>query len=525
MKTSDDQGRVLLARILVALASGAILALAFAPSDIGWLAPVGVAVLLSAVHGTHGRRAALLGALSGAVFFGGLLTWTVIFGAVAWIALVLSQAALFGMLGIGLARALQARSITWRVVAIAGVWVALELVRSRFPLGGFPWGLLGVSQHAFAPARATAAWTGTVGLSAIVAAMGALLWETGRRVRPRRREAIMPAVALAGLFALQAAATFTPRTQEGPPVRVAIVQGGVEPGTIPAERELSENEAAHARLTLEAARSDPDLIVWGEDVLDLAEDQSPDAIGRLSAQIDIPILAGYTREVPDGRFENVVGLFDGEARELERYVKQRPVPFGEYVPLRGVIGGYPPLRQVPRDMVRGGSPTVFRPPDGPTLGSLISFESVFSDLGGALVSRGASILVVNTNNASFRRSALARQHLAADQMRAAEQGRYLVRAAITGISAVIDPDGRVVSSLPLFRPAVLLGTVRPIARRTPFGIASEWPVAALAILGVLITLRTSPAWSDRAPNGSIHVADPSSPQGEQGGHVEQRLQT
>lgn len=481
----SNRRRELSMRLLAAVVWGVLLALSFPPTDIGWLAPLGVAALCANVTSAGLRQAALLGALAGVAFFGLLVSWSAIFGWVAWAALVLSQAAFMGLLGAGLSLAGRAHPFALRVLGIAGLWAVTEMLRSRFPLGGFPWGLLGASQHSFSPARASAAWIGTFGVSALVAAEGALLWLALRRVRAGWRAVVSPALALGTLVGLQIAALATPPEVMGHPIRVAIVQAGVEPGTVPADQEQGINEAEHLRLTAEAAAFSPDLIVWGEDVLDLGEGQPAHLLSTLASRLRVPILAGYVRDVPGRRFENVVELYESDGGAIARYVKRRPVPFGEYVPLRRVLGGFPPLRKVPRDMVRGPGGTLLRLPGGGALGSLISFESAFPDLGQNLVRQGAEILVVNTNNASFRRSPLARQHLAIDQMRAAEQGRYVIRAAITGISAVIDTRGRIVSSLPLFEKGILRGEVRARTGQTPYARIGDAPVVALGLMAAL----------------------------------------
>ena len=488
-----------LSRPTGAVAAGAALSLAFPPVDAGWLAPIPIAALVMLLRGVGAWNGARLGFLAGVAFFGLHLLWTSIFGWVAWVALVVGMAIPMGALGAGIAALARIRLPAARVIGIAGIWAAAELMRSRFPLGGYPWGLLGVSQHSVEPARAMAAWVGTVGISALVAAEGALLAEAAQHVG-RFRRAIGPLIALVALVALQTAALLTPTGTEEPPLRVAIVQAGVEPGTVPPEDEVPLNEARHVRSTFEIADEELDLIVWGEDVLDLPRDAEPATLSYLSSTVGIPILGGYTRRASDIRFENAVGLFDVSGRERQRYLKLRPVPFGEYVPLRRVFGGFPPLRrQVPLDMLRGRTPVVFRLENGTHVGSLISFESIFSDLARQLVERGAEVLVVNTNNASFRRSAVSRQHLAADQMRAAELGRYVVRAAITGTSAFIDSRGRVTASLPVFARGALRGDVRPSERRTVYARVGEWPVGILAAASVVMTVMHGRGASTRRP--------------------------
>jgi apolipoprotein N-acyltransferase len=151
------------------------------------------------------------------------------------------------------------------------------------------------------------------------------------------------------------------------------------------------------------------------------------------------------------------------------------------VPWRSALSFIEELQQVPTDYEPGQGPTVFAVGDH-RAGALICFESAFPALAREYARRGADALVVLTNNRSYRRSANSAQHLAMGQFRAAETGRPLLQAAISGITAVVDHTGRVRDETSLFEPTVLVGEVETYRGRTPYTVAGEWALLASALL-------------------------------------------
>src|SRR5262249_48040308 len=165
-----------------------------------------------------------------------------------------------------------------------------------------------------------------------------------------------------------------------------------------------------------------------------------------------PALVGAITGAFGGRQYNEGLLYDGNGSVVDRYRKVHLVPFGEYVPWRSALGWISALRQVPRDL----TPVARLPPIGGRAGDaacgrvaglaladVICFENTFPSLDRRLVADGAQVLVVSTNNASYGRTAASRQHLIMSRLRAVENGRWVVHAAISGISAFVDPHGRV----------------------------------------------------------------------------------
>jgi apolipoprotein N-acyltransferase len=209
------------------------------------------------------------------------------------------------------------------------------------------------------------------------------------------------------------------------------------------------------------------------------------------------LLAGTATPAGPGRFNRLAALFDRDGGPLDSYSKRQPVPFGEYVPFRSVLGGISDVgRLVPSDAVPGRdtSPIVVPTDDEPArLGTVISWEVTFSRLVHA-VAHDANGLATLTTVSSYGRSAASDQLLDAAQMRAAEQQKPMVVAATTGSSGVISPDGELTASTALQQADALTADMPLRAGLTPFGRAGDLPALALAVVALaLVTRRTRTA--------------------------------
>jgi len=170
------------------------------------------------------------------------------------------------------------------------------------------------------------------------------------------------------------------------------------------------------------------------------------------------------------------------------YAKRHLVPFGEYVPFRSALEGWVhALDRVPRDFKPGDRPGIFDIA-GHKVATIICFESAFGYQVRPLVRDGAEVIVVSTNNRSYRRSANSAQHVAIGQIRAAETGRPVVQAAISGISAIIDANGVVHQRTALFDRRVLEATVTATTGETPYVRYGEWVIwsSGLLLAGVVV---------------------------------------
>jgi apolipoprotein N-acyltransferase len=195
------------------------------------------------------------------------------------------------------------------------------------------------------------------------------------------------------------------------------------------------------------------------------------------------VLANAVADAPDGRAINLNLLYGPDGRLVATYAKRHLVPFGEFVPFRKALSFIKAIeREIPRDFAPGSKPGLATV-SGHRIATVICFESAFGYQVRPLVKAGAEVLVVSTNNRSYRRSANSAQHLAFGQMRAAETGRPVVQAAISGISAIIDAHGRVVERTDLFDRTTITSTVTATRGQTPYVRFGEWVLLA-CIIGV-----------------------------------------
>jgi apolipoprotein N-acyltransferase len=502
-------GRAL--RLLAAPVSGALLAAAFPALDLGPLALVALVPLLLAVDTVRPRTAAGLGYLAGLTFFGLHLLWIAQFlswtGAVAWLAwgaLSGVEAAFFAAFFalVPATRPLGA----WRLLVLPAVWAVLELVRAHHPLGGFPWGLLATSQHDAGPLLPLARVVGGFGLAAVIVAVNLAvafwlraLWAAARDgARGRRTLAALVGLPLlvAGLLGARLAVPAAP-APSGPPLDVVVVQAGLRGGHGLAQGQTTEQVFAnHVRRTEALAGSPggpPDLVVWGEGAADADPLTSPDrlaAVAGAASAAGAPILLGATTRLDETHRATEALLFTPEGRLADRYQKRRLVPFGEFVPFGSVLGRLVPATRegVPYDKVPGRrlEPLVI---DGVPVGPLICWESAYPGDARQLTRDGARLLLVMTNNASFGTGAGPRQHLAAGQLRAVESGRTIVQAAVTGISAVIEPNGATRDETGLYQDTVIRVQAEQRGGATPyvrFGRGIEAGLVGLAVGGLVL---------------------------------------
>jgi apolipoprotein N-acyltransferase len=461
--------------------SGACLALAFPEPGLAGLAFVAPAVLIVLLHGASVRRGAALGAAFGLGFFGLLLYWISVVGYVAYTLLVALQACFFALFGALYARAARApRALA--LLAAPALWVTVEFLRTYFPLGGFPWGQLAQSQHdlehLLRPARFAGGWA----VSFIVVAAGtALAGAWAHRREPRRA---LAALALAAaLFAVPAA--LPAATAGGRALRVAIVQGNV-----PLDFQGSSFDkdlailASHVRLTESLQGRNVDLVVWPESSVGIDHERYPavaEAMARAARAAGAPLIVGGNLDLPGDRYKVMAFLVSPTGEVVDRYQKTHLVPFGEYVPGRRLLSWIPMLEQVPRDAVAAADPVVFDI-DGAPVATVISFEGDFGPLVRRRVGEGARLVVVATNTSTWLYTWASAQHLAFSEVRAAENGTWVVHAALSGISGFVRPDGTVTQSSQLYEPAVLVQDLRLSEGATFYARTGEWfPWSCLAL--------------------------------------------
>jgi apolipoprotein N-acyltransferase len=500
---------------MLALGGGLLCRYAF--PDPGWwpLAPVAVALLTLACWGRSARRGGALGLVFGLAFFVPLLSWSGVYvGVVPWFALAALQALYLALLGAAVAVALRWSARGQAGVAagvVAALWVGQEALRDRTPYGGFPWARLAFSQ-ADSPLGHLAALGGAPLVTFAVALAGALLAVAVVRLVDRS-SAVTAGLAVTGAVAVAVVGLVVPLPVGGPQVRVAGIQGDVPEAGLDFNAERRAVLDNHARVTHEladrvaaGATRAPDLVVWPENGSDLDPFLQPDARsvidGAVSA-IGAPTLVGAVLQRPVGRLTNASIVWTPGVGAGELYAKRHPVPFAEYIPSRGFYR----LLSSKVDLVRqdfAAGDRVGTLQLGPArVGVAICFEVAYDDLVRDTVRGGADLLVVQTNNATFGRTDEAVQQLAMSRLRAIEHGRAVAHVSTVGVSALINPDGRMLTTSSLFEPAALEADLPLRTQLTWADRLGAWPEAVLALLG-LLGVAAEPvrrAWVRRRPAG------------------------
>ena len=484
--------------LLAALAGGAALAAAFPPVGIWPLAAAGPALLVIALYRQGLRASFVIGLVFGIAFFVPLLSWLVNVAWYAWAALAIAEAVIFGLLAVGQRLLL---GLPGWPLAVGGWWVAAEAMRARWPYA-FPWGRLAMSQ-AGAPTAGWAAIGGPPLLSFLIAVTGAMLaWLVlcfaARRGTSRRRLALA-VVATAATAGVALAGGLLPVDGAGPGQRiatVAAVQGDVPharslPGLLRAST-VTQNHAAATRAlaaqVASGARPAPDMVIWPENSTDLDPTQYPAIYATIAtavAAIDRPVLVGALLQDP---LRNTGQLWLPRRGPVAVYVKRQLVPFGEYIPFRGLLARITSLVSLqPVDFTPGHRAVVFRQ-GAIRLGDVICYEVGFDGLVRSEVNAGANLLAVQSNDATFEvdgQSGESTQQVAMARIQAITSDRAVVYASTTGESAIIAPDGAVLARTGLWHRAVL-DTRVPL--RTGLTLADRlagWPEAVLTALTIL----------------------------------------
>ncbi len=477
-----------------------------------WVALAPLLVALSeARSGGHGFR---LGYLAGAVSSVGIVYWTALVvvqfgglgtpaGTAIMLLLCLALALFPSLFGWTVAR--WARDHGPAALLLAPVaWVATEILRAH-TLFDFSWCLLGYSQAANLAILQNARWGAVYGVSFLVAATSAVLaFVVVERRAGRRWSTALAGAAVLGVAWMYGEWVLARPVPETGRVRVGLVQASILQEDKWDAARAWENVDRHVRLTTEAADRGARLVVWPESALPFLFDRTPNVASQLRqlvAERHLYLLFGNDdREEgsgPDDRIWVGAKMLDPSGALALRYHKMRLVPFGEYVPLQSVftLGGRfsAKLVQEVGSFTPGTELSIGRV-DGHPLGAFICYEAIFPDLARGFVDRGAELLVNITNDGWYGRTSAPYQHFAMAVFRAVENERYLVRAANTGITAVVDPRGRVVESTELFERRAIVRDV-PFVSTTTF-YARHGDVFAWACLGAAVAL-TASSWKRR----------------------------
>ncbi|HET6946452.1 MAG TPA: apolipoprotein N-acyltransferase [bacterium] len=420
-------------RIALAAASGILLYAAFPPLDLGWLAWVALVPLLLSLEGESPPRTFVLGQVAGTIAHLGILSWMRVFGILPWFLLAVYLGLFTGVFAWGwrwISNGRPAWLVLWTVPLL---WTALEYLRS-IGVTGFPWALLGLTQYRTPAVIHFAEITGVFGVSFVVA-LGAAGLASGV-VRRRAGPLLFPVLVIAAIILWGGSQVPPPAAGD---LRVAAVQPNVASRLKFDPLYASQHMEVLRRLVGEAGRQGAALIVLPETAVPY------NLFGPMGVLREIGGWANRARATliassMENGASNIAVAVTPSGDAVSRYDKVRLVAFGE----SGVRPGtrheslWTPLGRV---------------------GVAICFESIFPDVGRALVRGGAEVLTVITNDGWFDGTSAGAQHAAQASLRAVETGRWVIRAANTGLTVVIDPAGRIRGGVPARSEAVLVSGV------------------------------------------------------------------
>lgn len=484
------------------VASGALFALAFPPFELPILAPLALVPWIAALA-TEEKRGR--GLLSGVLF--GITYWCL---SIPWIYFVVTrfggQSGILGVLSVLILSLILAEwpaVIGWATVAVAParsawrfaafpvLWLAAEHVRANV-YGGFPWNLTAQALYRHPIWLQTAAFWGAYGVGFLVVATAALI---AAGVILRSRRSLVAAAALVLVTGIGGAVRLARANPAGRTVSVALLQPGISQEARLREEKRAANYVAVMEQVREAARGPekPDLIAVPESAFPVYWETSR-ALRRdlteIVASCHCAILFNDVEIQADDRYYNVARLATQDGMGPP-YRKVHLVPFGEYVPLPKIFFFVRQISTEIGEFSAAEEPRVLTSGDADPwlIGTGICYEILYPLLSWREVRDGATLLATISNDSWYGAGGAQAQHFAGAVLRAVENERYLLRAAITGISGIVDERGRIRAELPADRAGTLRGRAVLLSSRTPwtrYGFAFSGIADALAA-GVLVS--------------------------------------
>lgn len=476
--------------LLQAALGGLLVALALPPWGIWPLAFVGIALFeVSLGEAPTRRQRAARAALFGAAWLYPGMCWMWFLTAPGY----LVAAGIFA--GYHVVAALLAPGGPWRVIGRPAAHTLAEALRFCFPFGGVPIATLPIGQ-AGGPLLGVARVGGAVLLTWVTFQIGFALagpspfvpqFARTRGAKARGQwHGVAGFAAVATVLGLAAVAPHGAST--GRTLRIAGVQGGGPQGTRAIDTDPRVVFDRHLAADRTIAPGSVDLVVWPENVVDVASFAASRELVEIAAEakrIGAPIAVGITEDAPVDRFRNAEVIVTPDGAVTSRYEKVRRVPFGEYVPLRGLLDAVgAPTDLVPRDAVAGHGPAYLDLPDGTRVGVAISWEIFFGGRGRDGTGHGAALILNPTNGSSYTGTVLQTQQVASSRLRAVENGRSVVQVSPTGFSAFVTPSGAVVDRTGVGEQRVIVGQIDLRDGRTWYSRIGDVAlvIVALAVL-------------------------------------------
>jgi apolipoprotein N-acyltransferase len=455
------------------VAAGFLMAVSLPPVGLWPLAPIGIAVLDRQLDGRPPVSRFWRAFVAQLAVFLPTLFWLQYLTLPGWLVTAAFFPALFGA-----GAALLPPSRIGRWLALPGMWVAFDALRSRWPFGGIPLSTLAYAEIG-GPLAPVARAGSALLLIGITVVAGVALAAASRRAWG------VAGAGAAVVLAVTAFGAVAPRGHATGSLNVALVQGGGPTGHRDVEADDERVFQAHLSAS-ELIEPPVDLVLWPEDVVDVdgdvTESTQGDALSELARRLGAPLVVGTVETIGDS-FRNSALVVNADGSFGDRYSKVRRVPFGEYTPLRSLIEPFAGGGLISREALPGADPATLETSVG-RLGVVISWEVFFADRARNAVDNGGAILLNPTNGATFRGTQVQTQQLAASRLRAIETGRWVLQVAPTGFSAVITPDGDVVERTGIGEATVIQLDVDTRTGLTLATRLGDWPALGFAAVSM-----------------------------------------
>ena len=484
-----------------AIIAGLLYFLSFPPYDFWYL--IFPALYLFYYSLLSSKKPFLSGLIFGCVAYGVILLGIQSIGLEAWIPLTFLMGLMYGVFS-KLFSYLNTKSGNNFYVLLAALAV-FDLIRAYFPFGGFPWGfpstvlLTGpIDSPLFFEVPLTFRNFGPTGSSLLLQSLPLVIaLGVFSKSKPKNylKDYSIFLLIIFTIFISNYVVNDYQNTQlETSELNITIVQGN---SPCPGAKNRCSNERqkiydSHLAQT-QSLEGNFDLVVWPESSTGFNNDPGVHSrvkndVSTQALRLDSYFLIGGDRPVQKEYFENYGIFINREGEIVDQYLKQHPVPFGEYIPFRKYLDWIPPLALVPRDMIRGDGQKIFMVNDT-KISTVISFEGSFQRYIRNSVLDGAELVVILTNQASYGESGMSDQFILMSRANAISNERPIVHAAITGKSAFIDHNGKVISKTELFETTTLNEKLEARQTETPYSKYGNYLNYIFIIFGALTFLR------------------------------------
>ena len=499
----------------LSLLSGLLIFLSFPKADIGFLAWVALVPLFYVLRDTDIPGAFRTGFITGLVYSTGLIYWVVFvvvhygylpfYAGVSVMLLLAIYLSLYPALFCAGVVYFRKRGVRGVIIAPL-LWVSLDYVKAHL-FSGFPWEDLAYSQHGYLPVIQVGDITGIYGITFLIVLLNCIVYDciSGSFFSSdSERKRFLPEIVIGfGLLALVFSYgiyrinDLKNTTEHLDSINVSLIQGNIDQSVKWSQKYQTDTMNIYRNMSVDASKPGMSLIVWPETAVPFCfqnyDDRSRDVINTAMGANSWLLFGslGYVKDKEEISFRNSAYLISPEGAVSGRYDKVHLVPFGEYVPLRNILFFIDQLVEGAGDFTPGGEITPFSVGDK-KIGTLICYEGIFPEISREYCLKGAELLVNITNDAWYGDTSAPYQHLTMAAFRAIENRTYMIRAANTGISAIVDPTGEILSRTNLFERTALNGSVKFTRQNTfysRYGNVFACSCIAFLLIGFLISLR------------------------------------